>query len=329
MLQAQYWEGHLLDMAHAALDSGVSGHAHATADQRMLDSAYAQCENITRENSKTFFMAASLLPGSKRRATQALYAFCRLSDDLVDKPSPSEKDHLSRLDAWKQHVIYGCPVADDPSAGGVHPAGRPVSLAWADARRTHAIPRGYVEQLIDGLALDLQHTRYETFGDLAQYCYGAACTVGLMSMHIVGYAGREAIPYAIRLGVALQLTNILRDVGEDWRTGRLYLPLEELHQFGLSERDIEAGRVDQRWRAFMRFQIDRTHRLYEEALPGVSMLHKDGRFAIAAAGELYRAILTQIEVNDYDVFTRRASVSAVGKLRRLPGIWWRANTVRA
>lgn len=202
---------------------------------------------------------------------------------------------------------------------------REVSLAWADARRRYCIPNGYVEQLIAGLALDLKTVRYHRFADLAQYCYGVACRVGLMLMHITGYTSREAIPYAIRLGVALQITNILRDVGEDWRAGRLYLPLKDLHAFHLSEADVAAGQVDDRWRAFMRCQIQRARRLYAKSLPGVSLLHPDGRLAISASGELYRAILDQIEANDYDVFSRRASIGAWQKLRRLPGIWWRSN----
>jgi phytoene synthase len=125
------------------------------------------------------------------------------------------------------------------------------------------------------------------------------------------------------LGVALQLTNILRDVGEDWRVGRLYLPTDELAAFGLAEADLESGRVDERWRAFARFQIERNRRLYAEAWPGIAMLSKGGRFAAAAAGELYRAILDDIEAHDYDVFNRRAHVGTASKLGRLPGIWWR------
>jgi len=122
------------------------------------------------------------------------------------------------------------------------------------------------------------------------------------------------------------LNNILRDIGEDWKAGRLYLPLDELKDFNLSELDIQSGIVDNRWRAFMRYQIERCRRLYSESLPSISMLAPDGRFAIAAA-ELYRAILNDIEYNDYDVFHRRAYVNSLGKLRRLPGIWWRSKTL--
>jgi phytoene synthase len=174
------------------------------------------------------------------------------------------------------------------------------------------------------VARDLRQKRYQTFEELTAYAYGVASTVGLMSMHIIGYSGAEALPYAIKLGVALQITNILRDVGEDWRAGRIYLPLEELAAFGLTDADVAAGRVDERWRSLMRFQIARNRRLYAEAMPGIKMLNSDGRFAVAAAGELYRAILGEIEAHDYDVFDRRAHVGAWGKLRRLPGIWWRS-----
>jgi 15-cis-phytoene synthase len=182
------------------------------------------------------------------------------------------------------------------------------------------VPARYVEQLLDGVGRDLAQQRYQTFDELAGYAYGVASTVGLMSMHIIGYAGPQAIPYAVKLGVALQLTNILRDVGEDRRAGRLYLPAEELAAFGLTEADLAAGRVDERWRRFMRYQIRRNRRLYAEAWPGIALLNRDGRLAIRAAADLYRAILADIEAHDYDVFSRRAHVSAWGKLRRLAAI---------
>jgi len=143
-----------------------------------------------------------------------------------------------------------------------------------------------------------------------------------MSMHIIGFAGEQSIPYAIKLGIALQITNILRDISEDWANGRLYLPLDEMAAFGLSEADLDTGQVNDHWRAFLRFQIERNRRLYTEANPGIALLNKDGRFAVAAASDLYRAILNDIETHDYDVFNRRAQVNGWGKVRRLPRIWW-------
>ena len=179
----------------------------------------------------------------------------------------------------------------------------------------------YAEQLIEGVRRDLTISRYATFQDLTGYCYGVASTVGLMAMHVIGYRDEEAVPYAIKLGVALQLTNILRDVGEDWSMARVYLPQDELAAFDITEADLAAGTVNPRWVEFMRFQIERNRRLYREAIPGIAMLHRDGRFAIAAAADLYSAILGDIERHGGDVFHRRAHVSALGKLRRLPRIW--------
>jgi phytoene synthase len=285
------------------------------ADAETLLKAYAYCDDLTQAHSKTFYTASALMPANKRRAVRALYAFCRVSDDLVDLGDPDAlaEERQAALEAWRGRALAGQPRAGDP-----------VTLAWADTMARYRIPARYAHHLIDGVAKDIHKTRYASFDELAEYSYGVASTVGLMSMHITGFSGPEAIPYAVKLGVALQVTNILRDVGEDWRTGRVYLPQDELAAYGLSEVDLSAGRVDDRWRAFMRFQIERNRRLYAEALPGVGMLHADGRFAIAAAAELYRGILRDIEAYDYDVFNRRAYLTKWGKLVRLPGIWLRS-----
>ena len=306
------WEQKLLERAHEAFESSVR-FGDMEFGEDILEAAYHHCELVTKIHSRTFYLASGLLPYAKRRAARALYAFCRISDDLVDNASGNPE---SELQSWRTSILADHPSLDDQ-----------VAIAWADTRRQYGIPIGYAEQLLDGVARDIAQTRYDTFGDLTEYCYGVAATVGLMSMHIIGFSGTEAIPYAVKMGVALQLNNILRDVGEDWRAGRIYLPKEDLDAFGLTEEDIAAGRVDDRWRALMDFQIQRNRRLYAESMPGIALLHPDGRFAIAAAAELYRAILTDIESNDWDVFSRRAYVSKRGKLRRLPGIWWRARNL--
>ncbi len=309
------WERILLGLAYEAWHSITPAPARPVRDESLLQRAYAHCQEVTAQHSRSFYLASGLLPAPKRQATRALYAFCRVTDDLVDR---AEADAEAKLQVWRQHALTWRPPGDDL-----------VAVAWADARARYHIPQRYAEQLIEGVARDLHQTRYETFEDLATYCYGVASTVGLMSMHITGFSGPEAIPYAVKLGVALQLTNILRDVGEDWRAGRVYLPQEDLARFGLSEADVAAGRVDERWRAFMRFQIIRNRRLYTEALPGLARLNRDGRLAIAAAAGLYSAILEDIERHDYDVFTRRAYVSGWDKVRRLPAIWWRSLTASA
>jgi phytoene synthase len=303
------WENRLLEWAYEGLESNTDPE-YAEPGEQALKRAYDHCEALIKTHSRTFHLASALLPADKRHAARALYAFCRTSDDLVDCAGG---DLQRGLEDWRRRALIDLPGEEDP-----------VALAWTHTRVSYGIPLGYAEQLIEGVARDLTTTRYATFDDVTEYCYGVAATVGLMVMYIIGFSGPEAIPYAVKLGVALQLTNILRDVGEDWRAGRLYLPQQELSAFNLTEEDINAGHVDHRWTDFMRFQIERNRRLYSEALPGIALLDTDGRFAISAAAELYRAILEDIEAHDSDVFGRRAYVSKWGKVRRLPGIWWRS-----
>jgi phytoene synthase len=285
-------------------------------DKRLLNSAYRHCDAITAAHSRTFYLASGLLSGTKRRAVRALYAFCRVTDDLVDE-HPDRGHSVLALEAWQRRIVSEHPGAADP-----------VALAWADTRANFNIPSGYAAQLIDGVRRDLSHERYETFDDLAAYAYSVASTVGLMAMHIIGFDDTTALPYAVKLGVALQLTNILRDIGEDWRIGRLYLPHEELDAFGLSEADIDRAIADDRWRAFMRFQIARNRQLYAESWPGIALLESNGRFAVAAAAGLYEGILSDIEAHDYDVFSRRAHLGSAAKIARLPGIWLRSRRAK-
>ena len=310
------WERSLIDRANEALQTGAGFGKRSLANPAALDRAYRQCSQLTAHHSRSFFLASALLPTGKSRAMRALYAFCRVADDIVDYAGPSSNAEAKLAD-WRRRSLAMDPSPDDQ-----------VALAWTHTRQCYNIPVRYAEQLLEGVARDLCQNRYQTFDELAAYAYGVASTVGLMSMHITGFTGRQAIPYAVKLGVALQVTNILRDVGEDWRAGRVYLPAEELAGFGLSEADLESGRVDDRWRGFMRFQIERNRRLYAEAWPGIAMLHADGRLAIAAAAEFYAAILEDIEAHDYDVFTRRAHLGAWDKLRRLPGLWWQVQQLR-
>jgi 15-cis-phytoene synthase len=314
-IHADMWVHPLLARAYEALHSPVAGHI-VHAEQNTLKSAYEYCAHLTKANSHTFYLTSRLLSVDKRRAARALYAFCRVTDDLIDT-AQQPADAYKSLNRWRSRL------------GDFSDTNDPVLLAWADTQARYRIPRGYAAQLIDGISRDLIQNRYSSFAELAEYCYGVASTVGLMVMHIIDFQGEVALPYAVKLGVALQLTNILRDVGEDWRMGRLYLPLDEMAKFGLSENDVEQGIVDDRWRAFMRFQITRTRELFREAEPGISFLGAEGRFAITAAARLYRAILDDIESHDYDVFSRRAHVGLVGKIRRLPGIWWQTRMLSA
>lgn len=303
------WEDQLLSLAFQATHASPPAPVVVGRNDGRLPQAYRHAALVTARYSKSFYFASAFLPSPKRRAVRALYAFCRTVDDIVDVGEDGCDPHEA-LQVWRQIVSHPPAEADDP-----------VALAWGDTLQRYLIPRHYALQLIDGVARDMEQSRYQTFDQLATYCYSVASTVGLMSMHIIGYQSQEAIPYAIKLGVALQLTNILRDVGEDYRNGRVYLPLQELDSFGLDESHIFAGQVTERWRQFMCFQIARARQLYAEAWPGIRLLNRDGHFAIAVALDVYRAILEKIEANDYDVFHKRASLSAFEKIQRLPRIW--------
>lgn len=299
------WERRLVDLAHetACIQASEANARAPEIEEHNFQLAVQACEAMTAEHSRSFYLASGLLPAEKRRAIRVLYAFCRTADDLADGNVDRPAEKLREL---RKNLLR-------PDMGGDG-----MLSAWVQIRERYQIPRCYAEQLLDGVERDLIQRRYNTFEELSVYCYGVASTVGLMSMRITGFSSMKAVPYAIKLGVALQLTNILRDVGEDWRAGRLYLPLEELSAWGLDEQDIDSGVVTERWRTLMRYQIARARRLYQEAMPGIALLHRDGRLAVAAAALIYREILANIERHDYDVFNRRAQVSNARKLALLP-----------
>jgi 15-cis-phytoene synthase len=307
------WENQLLALAGNIPHPSTRPFFSYWAGDAALQAAYQEAAKITSKQSKSFYFASSLLPEEKRSAVRALYAFCRIVDDIVDESFDIECQ--SKLDYWRRMVETASFTDGDL-----------VAAAWADTLARYHIPRHYALQLIDGVARDLTQNRYQTFEELATYCYGVASTVGLMSMYIVGFHSNDAVPYAIKLGVALQMTNILRDVEEDYLSGRLYLPREELIFYGIREKDIAEGRVTDNWRQFMKFQIDRTRQLYDESWLGVKMLEREGQFAIGAASVFYQGILDEIERNDYDVFNHRASLSTWRKANLLPPLWVKIRT---
>jgi 15-cis-phytoene synthase len=302
------WENQLLALAGNVPHPSTRPFFSYWAGDATLQKAYKHAEVVTAEHSKSFHFASGLLPEEKRSAVRALYAFCRTVDDIVDESTDDERE--SQLDYWRGMIETGSFSDNDL-----------VAAAWADTLTRYHIPRHYALQLIDGVNRDLFQARYQTFDELATYCYGVASTVGLMSMYIVGFKNNTAVPYAIKLGVALQMTNILRDVGEDYRNGRLYLPREELAFYGIREEDIAEGRITDNWRQFMKFQLERTRHLYKDSWDGVKMLEREGQLAIGAASVFYQGILDDIEKHDYDVFTRRANLSAVSKVSRIPALW--------
>jgi phytoene synthase len=284
-------------------------------DESILKEAYQHCRRITQQGSKTFYLGALLLPYYKRRAMWAVYSFCRYTDDLVDNaPATTTTELTHRLEDWDEQTRLHM-------AGQVCVKDAPHMLAWSHSVATFQIPPQPPLELIEGCRMDLAKQRYENFEELRLYCYRVASTVGLMAAQIIGYNNSIALDYAIDLGIAMQLTNILRDVGEDAQNGRIYIPLEEIARFGYSQAELLAGVINPSFVELMKFQIARARHYYQQALPGIEYLNEDSRLSIAVAANLYSRILDIIEYNNYDVFQRRAYVPTIQKLHGLFSIW--------
>ncbi len=281
--------------------------------------AYRQCRKITLRFAKTFYFASIFLPAHKRNACYAVYAFCRYIDDLVDTNTASgsavDAAAISRtISQWQERLdrVYAGELVDDA-----------VMIAWADTLRRYNISRSLPDELIDGVMTDLRSSvRFDTFEELRGYCYKVASVVGLMTSEIFGYSDPDALEHAIDLGIAMQLTNILRDVGEDYANDRIYIPREELERFGLGERTIASRQVCAGFRSLMDFQIARAHQYYERADLGIAMLDRDSRLTVTLMSHNYRRILTEIEHNGYDVYSSRASVPLHRKLMTVPTLWY-------
>jgi phytoene synthase len=265
------------------------------------------CGNIVRRHARTFALASAFLPLNKRRATYALYAFCRLADDAVDRAGPAGRDAVrDSLTALRDQL-------DAALSGG--PAG-PVMHEAAWAIRRYGIPLAPVDELIAGVARDLDPTDYRDWPSLQAYCEGVASSVGELCTHVFGVMGGDetrsrAIGCARTLGVAMQITNILRDVGEDAGNGRCYLPDDALCSAGLTREQVLLRDVDVRstaWRAMMRHFVARARALYREALPGIALLAPDSRRCAQACAVGYAAILEAIEEAEYDTVSMRAHV---------------------
>ncbi len=267
---------------------------------------WALCRDVVREHGKTFFFASSFLPSNQRNAIHAAYAWCRIADDIVDRAPATGIDAAeAALDAWECEL-------DDPQ--------QPVARAYWQVRREFGIVDHASRDLIAGIRMDLAPGRFSTWDDLEVYCYRVAGTVGLISAPILGCRDTEALPRAVDLGIAMQITNILRDVGEDGRMGRLYLPLEDLATFDVDPEATLAGRPSGRFRELMEFEVARARGYYASARLGVPSLSRAGQMATLASARLYGKILDRIEQNDYDVFQRRAVVDRREKFREIPAI---------
>ena len=247
----------------------------------------------------SFYFSFLALPAPRRRAIEAVFDFCRAVDDAVDLEADAGKA-AEAADLWRAEVarVFDGGSPETQAGRALQPFVGPFNL-----------PRDQFDALIDGVAMDAAPRRFETFADLEPYCHRVASSVGLICAEIFEYREKGVLDYARDLGVALQLTNILRDVGEDAARGRVYLPESDLSRFGLTVSDIRRGVHDERFIALMRFEIGRARALFDAALPGIALLAPTARPAVGAASLLYRAILDQIEAIDYQVHTQRARTS--------------------
>ncbi|WP_420121719.1 phytoene/squalene synthase family protein [Nakamurella sp.] len=271
-------------------------------DEGVLEAGYARCAEITRRNGTTYYWGTQLLPKRRRRHVHAVYALCRLADDIVDDQAvttgrtPAEIG--ARLDAF----------AADFRAAVDSGTTDPVLAAAAHTVRTVGIPQECFDRFFGAMAMDLTTTRYETWDDLLGYMEGSAAVIGEMMLPVLQPRGPEAVAPARALGFAFQYTNFLRDVAEDLDRGRVYLPQDELRRFGVRPVDLGSRRVTPQWRAFMAHEIERARGLYREADRGLAWLPGRSARCVATARVLYSQILDRIEAADYDVFSVRARV---------------------
>jgi 15-cis-phytoene synthase len=288
------------------------------ANRRSRAEGLAECWEILRVHGKTFHVMAKLLGPERGDAVAALYGFARVADDLVDERPADARPEEVRNELHRMLAILRSAVAGDAVA--------PRWLVLGEAVRKYGIPLEPFEDLVRGLEMDLDGCRYQTFADLALYCYRVAGTIGLMITPVAGYReGTRALEYAKTLGAAMQLTNILRDVGEDHARGIVYLPDEDLTRFGLSREDLPRHAGDPGFHALIEFEIARARRLYTDGLGLIPLMTTTrGRAAFQFAADAYGAILDKIRANHHDVITRRASLSFREKLAMIPGSAWHA-----
>jgi phytoene synthase len=258
--------------------------------------AYAEVERLTRARAKHFAYGIMMLPREKRRAIAAVYAFARAVDDVADGDLPLEEKR-ARLERLRASLDGEARTA--------------MEVALADARSRFPIPRAALEALVDGGVQDTQQSRYADFEELLGYCRKVAGAVGVAC---IGVYGSDDVEHAERLGIGLQLINIMRDVREDWELGRVYVPQDELASYGVGEHDIAAARVTPEWRALMAFQARRARAYLDDGLKLLRTLDRRSALCVATFAGLYRAILERIETSGYDVLTSRPCLSAPAKL---------------
>ena len=269
-----------------------------------VDEAYRYCRAIAHKHGANFSVGFRFLPKTKRRAVYAAYAFCRVADDIADEDTKSSSRRVDELNQW-QRELDAC-YAGSPT--------HPITIALTDALQHFAIPKSAFIALIDGCRQDMVKTRYETFDELLQYCELVAASISDISLSIFGYRSDYAIAYGRNLAVALQLTNVTRDIGDDLTRDRIYVPAVELREFGVEERDLFARAENERVKRMIEFQIERAHRYFVEAEPLLRELDFDARFPTLLMGGVYATVLAKLRKDPLIAIRRRLSLSPLQKV---------------
>ncbi|GDX31525.1 phytoene synthase [Actinomycetes bacterium] len=286
-----------------------------------LRASYELCRQLNAAHGKTYYLATLLLPPGKRPYVHALYGFARYADEIVDDLA-STLTELQKAD-WLMH--WGQAFLDDLDKGQ---STDPVCRAVIDTVQRWDIPKSHFEAFLDSMKMDLTITHYQTFADLYEYVYGSAAVIGLQMVPILEPTSPAAAEKAKDLGVAFQLANFVRDVGEDLDRGRIYLPLDDLAKFGVTRDQLQARVATPAIKNALRYQIDRVKELEERSRPGIKMLHPSSQDCIEAARVLYCGIVDEVERIDYEVFAKRASVPITRRLSVAAPAWLRARRAR-
>ena len=281
-----------------------------------LELAYADCQELTRREAKNFYYAFVTLPHDKRMAIYAAYAFCRHCDDSVDEAA-SPGDKLSAL-LELQTSLEQTYLGKAPS---------PMFLALSDTAERYSIPLEYFKEIILGVESDLIKTRYQDFDELRQYCYRVASVVGLVCLQIFQYRDDAARRHAVDLGLAMQLTNIMRDVREDWSMGRVYLPQDEMARFGYSEDMLRDGIRNEAFVGLLRVQGERARQYFQSGFQLLPYLSRRSRACPAVLGAIYSRVLDRIESSGYDVLGEKRVALSTGEKTRITARAWLASTL--
>lgn len=271
-----------------------------------LRPAFAYSHEVIKVYAKSFYIACQLLPTDKKWATYSVYAFCRFADNLIDKIRDRSLEDLNlELSLFEEELKLGYKFGESE-----HPA----LSGLIYSMKKYNMPLEYALDLIKGVRMDLNIKRYDSFDELYVFCYRVASVVGLMMTYILGFKEKETLIYAEKLGIAMQLTNILRDVQEDKQMNRIYLPKDLMDKYGITYQDIIDEKFSDNFKALMKEMVNRAWDYYHESEKGIEMLDANARFAIVAASKIYSGILTQIEKNDYNPFKGRVFVPKSKKI---------------